>query len=121
MGYRSEINILITLPENVSARKVINKFKKAWGEDFNEYFSTDDECVENCLYIGTKEDLKWYEGSFEAVTNFMELVRNWEDYYKTGGIHFIRLGENYDDIEEICSGDVMNMKYLGLSRTTTLP
>lgn len=121
MGYRSGVSILITLPENVSARKVINKFKKAWGEDFKDYFTTDDKSVDGCLYIGTKEDLKWYTGcyGFEEVNRFMEIVNHWEEHFETGGIHFIRLGENYDDVEEIVSGDVM--EYLSLNRIVELP
>ena len=123
MGYRSEVAILITLPENVSARKVINKFKKAWGDyNFEEDFEVDTESVNGCVYIGTKGDLKWYEGKqfgYKEVNDFMELVRNWEDYYETGGVHFLRIGENFDDVEEIVSGEVD--EFLQLTRSISLP
>lgn len=122
MGYRSEISVLVTLPKNVSARKVVNAFKKAWGDyDFKECFEVDSASVEGCVYIGTIEDLKWYTGSlgFEEVNNFMELINHWEEHFKSGGVHFIRIGESYDDVEEIVSGDVK--QYLSLNRVVELP
>ena len=121
MGYRSEISILVTLPKRVSAQKIINEFKKAWGEDFNDYFSTDKKCVANCVYIGTKEDLKWYEGIFgyEEVNRFMDIVYHWKDHFKSGGIHYIRLGEDFSDTEEIVNGEVE--EYLQVNRIVELP
>ena len=122
MGYRSEVAMLITLPENVSARKIINRFKKIWGDyNFEEDFEVDTTSVEGCVYLAIS-DIKWYEGKqfgFKEVNGVMELVRNWEDYYRTGGVHYIRIGENYDDVEEIISGEVN--EYLGLRRSIELP
>lgn len=121
MGYRSDIGILITLPENVSAKEIIDKFRKAYGEeDFDDYFEVDED-VRGCVYLHVS-DVKWYEGKdfgYKEVNNVMELVRNWEEHFKTGGIHYIRIGEAYDDLEEIVNGDVE--EYLGVSRTIELP
>ena len=121
MGYRSEVGILITLPNNVKAQEIIDKFKNAWGEDFDKMFEVDTDSVNDCVYLKI-DDVKWYEGKdfgFKEVNNVMELVRNWESHYDTGGVHYIRIGENYEDVEEIVSGDVE--EYLSLCRTIELP
>ena len=120
MGYRSDISILITLPEKVSAEEVIDKFRKAWDRqeaDFDKYFEINQN-VNGCVFLGIS-DVKWYEYTFEEVTNVMELVRHWDEHYESGGVHYIRLGEDYEDIEEIVSGDCE--EYLSLVRYVALP
>lgn len=118
MGYRSDIGMLITLPENVSAKEIVDRFRKAWGEkDFETDFEVDED-VRGCVFLHI-DDVKWYENFYEEVDNVMEIVNNWEDTYKTGGIHFVRIGEEYDDVEEIVKGDVK--EFLGMSRTIELP
>jgi hypothetical protein len=44
----------------------------------------------------------------------MDFVNSWDDNYKDGGIHYLRIGEDYDDIEEIVYGEPM--KYIHLFR-----
>ena len=109
MGYRSEIGILITLPESVKGEEIINKFKKAWcyGELEDCFDIDDEESMKGFVFIHSKIDLKWYEGfeGFEDVNNTMKLIRSWEDMYSTGGISFLRIGEDYEDNEEEYYGE----------------
>ena len=115
MGYRSEVDILINLPKHVSAQKMVDKFKKAWGEDFD---IVDTTSVKNCVFLSI-DWVKWYEGTYKEVDNIMKLVNRWESHYKTGGIHFVRIGESIEDTEEIISGDCERI--LNVERIVTLP
>lgn len=108
MGYRSEVGILVTLPNNVSGNEIIAKFKNAFGKYFDECFEIDnEESIKGLVYIHTKICLKWYEGceGYEDVTNTMRLIRSWEDDYKDGGISYLRIGEDLEDTEEEYYGE----------------
>ena len=100
MGYRSEIGILITIPEETNSDELISKIKDLWGDDFYDCFSVKkfSEGKYNFLTFHSNW-IKWY-GTYTCVMNVENFIENWEDNYKTGGIHFIRIGEDYDDFEE---------------------
>lgn len=106
MGYRSEIGILVTLPRGVKAKTMVNHLFKKWDKDeFKQCFEVKERYEEfNYVYIHTTRDLKWYE-SFKDVGATMKFIRDFENHYKTGGIHFVRIGEEMDDIEEEIKGD----------------
>ena len=106
MGYRSEIGCLVTCPKHVAGSKIISRFKKAFGEDFDACFDVKQFSNGEDSFVYIHGDwLKWYEDSYSDVMAFMDIVHTWEDHYKTGGVHFVRIGESLGDIEEDYRGD----------------
>ena len=106
MGYRSEVGILITLPENTTKNEIIKELASEWKEEeFNDCFSVVELNEGKCVYIHTEYDLKWYEDIYEDVKGTMEWINDFEERYDTGGVHFLRIGENLDDTEEIIVGE----------------
>ena len=107
MGYRSEIGILVTLPRGVKAKTMVEKLFSKWDkEDFENVFEVKERYEEfNYVYIHSKYDIKWYDTCYEDVKATMNFIRDFENHYKTGGIHFVRIGENNDDLEEEYKGD----------------
>lgn len=108
MGYRSEIGCLITCPVKVSAGKIIQKLRGVWGddEDFNSCFKVSEFSNGEDRFVYVHADwLKWYDGSYDDVTAFMEFIRSWEDRYQSGGVHYVRIGESLGDVEEEIHGD----------------
>ena len=109
MGYRSEIGILITCPKRVSGDKIISRMKKAWntenGDDLEKDFSITEVLDGKHRYVGFHCDwIKWYE-SFDCVRKVMDYIGTWDENYKSGGVHFVRIGESLGDIDEMCFGD----------------
>lgn len=118
MGYRSEIGILITLPQDKNeALLVEQQLKEAMGKELETCFSFkhfERKGIENTydmLYVKTNCDLKWY-GSYEEVRRTMDFVNTYEEKYCNEeehsyceGLHYLRIGESYDDMEEIIQGD----------------
>ena len=113
MGYRSEVGILITVPARMTAESIVMALSKKW-TDWHECFETS-KFKENGIqfvYVHTKFDIKWYEETYEDVKATMKAIHNWK--YKTGGCHYIRIGESWEDTEEIVAGDPA--KYLNFYR-----
>ena len=110
MGYCSEIGILITLPKNKTSEKIVNELTKLMS-DFKDNFDITHK--DNWVYCHTKMSLKWYS-SYEDVKAVMEWINDFEDNYKTGGIHYLRIGESIEDIEEKVLGKPE--KYIELFR-----
>jgi len=110
MGYRSEIGVMVTMPKHAKYEDIIKRFRKGWNddEDFDHCFDikTKEYYGDRFIFIRTKVDLKWYEGTFKEVDNFMKVIRNWTNNYKTGGVHYVRIGESVDDLEEEIFGDI---------------
>ena len=109
MGYRSEIGVMITMPKHAKYEDIIKRFRKGWNddEDFDYCFEIKrkEYYGDRFIFIHSKIDLKWYEGSFKDVDGFMDVIRKWTDTYKTGGVHYVRIGERVDDLEEEIYGD----------------
>lgn len=122
MGYRSQIALIVTLPKKVSYDTMLSKFKKAWNDDddFACCFrvSSDKNEYGRYLKLITKSDLKWYETYFKQVDDFMKIVREFEDTYKSGGLHYLRLGEDLTDVEEIIQGEPQ--EYVGFYRSLSV-
>ena len=116
MGYRSEVGVLITVPLKVNSDKLLNKIKKAWGEDFEKCFEIK-QFVEDYRYLALHCDwIKWYE-SYGCVKRFMDFIRSWE--YASGGVHYVRIGESLEDLEELIYG--CPEKYIEIERYMSLP
>ena len=110
MGYRSEIGVMVTMPKHVKYENVINRFRNCWNSqsDFDHCFDVKCNAYggDRFVFIHTKFDLKWYEGTYDEVTKFMQVIRNWQDIYKSGGVHYVRIGESIEDLEEECRGNI---------------
>ena len=116
MGYRSEIGILVTIPKTTSAKKILEKMFSKWDKnEFKDLFEVTKFNREHIkfVYVNTKYDLKWYE-CFEEVKTTMDFINDFNKHYKSGGIHYLRVGENYDDVDEIVVGDPF--EYIHLHR-----
>lgn len=115
MGYRSEVGVLITVPDRVNSDKLVEKIAKIYGNCFHSDFDVVKQFKkEGNRFIYLHCDwVKWYE-SFEDVKKFMEFISSWTDNYKTGGVDFVRIGECYEDLEEKVYGDPM--EYIRVER-----
>lgn len=112
MGYRSEVGVLFTLPTNKTIEQVIKEllfYYPDLKEDFSITTINEDK---EYLFIRTKFDLKWYK-NFTDVKDFMGYLYDFGEL-KDAGVHYLRIGENYEDIEEIIYGKPL--KYLKLER-----
>lgn len=120
MGYRSEVGILITLPKRVKSETIISKLFSKWDKkDLKQVFQIKTFEEYGIKYVYAHADwLKWYDETFEDEKATMNFIHRFKDNYKTGGVHFIRIGESYDDTEEIVVGEPA--KFLGLERYLTL-
>ena len=106
MGYRSEVGVLITVPDKVNSNKLVEKIAKIYGDCFRSDFDVVKEFKKDdnrFIYLHC-DWVKWYE-SFEDVKAFMGFISSWENHYKTGGVDFVRIGESYEDLEENVYGD----------------
>ena len=114
MGYRSEIGVLITVPVRVNSDKLIGKIAHIWGDDFNDCFSVKKFKENGIHFIALHCDwIKWYE-SYTCVRKFMNFIASWENHYKTGGVSYIRIGEDECDVDDQCYGEPS--KYIELVR-----
>lgn len=106
MGYRSEVGVLITVPDKVNSDKLLEKIEKVYGKYFRNDFDVIKQFKkDNFRFIYLHCDwIKWYE-SFKDVQAFMEFISLWKENYKTGGVDFVRIGESNDDLEEAVYGD----------------
>jgi hypothetical protein len=75
--------------------------------------------------VFNEEDVKWYpdydevKAFDEAVSKFIEMFCNDLSVGVKGAYEFMRVGENYEDIESDCCGDYDNL--LELKREIILP
>ena len=114
MGYRSEVGVLITVPNRVNSNKLVEKIARIYGDYFKQDFSVKQFKEDDIEFISLHCDwIKWYE-SFRDVGKFMKFIRSWEDHYKTGGVHYVRIGEDQCDVDDECFGEPA--KYIELVR-----
>ena len=106
MGYRSNVALIIKTD-------VYNSIKNSIGDsDELKYSLFKEACItQNEIYtILHWDDIKYYS-NFEDV-QFIENIRNNNDSY------FVRIGEEYSDIEESWNGgDYDMLDYLGIDRS----
>ena len=106
MGYYSDVAVRIEIAEGYDVNKVIENFK----ENFNNEYEVFD--LENHLHYVKRGivicgySLKWYD-SFGDVQAFYKWCEEQEaDNENIEGIHFVRIGEDLDDIEERVYGEL---------------
>lgn len=128
MGYRSEVAIRIEVPTCTTAEKLMERINNDYA-NLEELF--DDIVVAK---VGDIEVIKlhascvkWYS-SFTDVSGFEEFLDDFEEeidqreedddrmdfHNHNGAFHFVRIGEEYGDIEEKCVGGLCD--YLGVCR-----
>ena len=112
MGYRSEVGCLITVPAKVNSEKLVKKIHSLYQFDNVKIL---DRYGVRLIYLHDSW-VKWYEECYDDVKAFMEFVHNWP--YKTGGVHFLRIGESYDDVEEIVKGEPQ--EYIQMERSMSV-
>ena len=106
MAYRSEVGVKICCPNTKTSKNVLDKIKKeGW---FSE---TDKNAIFNyCVYDKDKETItlhtdwiKWYEHYYEDIQAFKTWLRELGEGFEKkeeGGVHFVRIGEELQDIDE---------------------
>jgi hypothetical protein len=123
MGYRSTIGIRIELPKGVKSSDVLSKLGEFTNNEYTNFFDNikttniteDVECI-----LLLAEYVKWYSG-YKAVKGVEEFLNWFEkeiDHNETlldtnefyveenlnfnfyGAYHFVRIGEDLNDIEE---------------------
>ena len=121
MSYRSEVGCLITVQNKVNSGKLLKRLEKVYGECFSSDFDVVKEYrryTSRCIYLHA-DWIKWY-GCFEDISAFMDFIGSWP--YKTGGVHFVRIGESVDDVEEACYGDPQEFldicRYIGIPQAS---
>jgi len=116
MGYRSDVTALIypssgehSLLNYERLKTLMNTTFKDVLDDWGDYFAWDDH---HRVLKFTADDIKWYDGYPDVArfTEFLSQVQDLEYEYE-----FMRIGEDYTDIEQDCTGDCNG--YLTLSRT----
>ena len=49
--------------------------------------------------------MKWYDNLYEDVKETMNWINDFENNYDSGGVHYLRIGESWEDVEEIMHGN----------------
>ena len=102
MGYNSEVCVRFDIPTRMTQDSFIKRIEKdckcKLSNLFDKIYKKD-----KVLYLYTGW-VKWYN-NFPDVENFENFVHNFEDKFKTGGVHFIRIGEDLGDIDDYSFGN----------------
>lgn len=104
MGYRSDVRIVTSKEGFEKLKEFVAEYLKEHNEDYNLL----DECDikeegKNQCYLGW-DSIKWYEDSYDDVDAVMNGLRSLRE--NNYSYRFMRIGESYDDIEELCyNGD----------------
>jgi hypothetical protein len=103
MGYRSDVKYVISFETN-DKRDAFVAVSKMKATDAEKEAITDWDlkyCGDMIRFSG--DNWKWYEGDFPVVDAHNNLL---EEAVQMGGSYrFIRVGENYDDVEDRYDGD----------------
>ena len=112
MGYRSEVAVRFDLPSKFGndVKGFLEEIKKQTGiknlnDLFDGYYTDKFYSEEDNVVILYAEYVKWYSGFYDDVDKFEEFMNDFEDFYEDGAVHFVRIGENLEDIEEKIIGD----------------
>lgn len=130
MGYRSEVAVRLELPKGMSSSFMMQKIVEAIGGEVNNMFehykietiATDVECITlydsyikwYSLYsdvIAFNNLLQWFEGLIEennlqTMNGSKQFYVEDVDYNFEGAYHFVRIGEDLNDIEEKTVGNL---------------
>lgn len=100
MGYRSDVRIITSKEGFEKLKEFVAEYLKEHNEDYNLLEECDIKKEgKNQCYLGW-DSIKWYEDSFDDVDAIMNGLRSLsENEYS---FRYMRIGENYDDIEEEC-------------------
>lgn len=96
MGYRSEVCCLINVPEDYKPenfKELEQKINEPIKELFNKVYFNEKSILLYSSYI------KWYD-SYEDIQLFNKFLEENDCEY-----HFVRIGEDLEDIEEQYNGD----------------
>lgn len=128
MGYRSEIAIRIEVPSCTTAEELLERINKDYTileELFDEIVVAKEGVIEviklHASYV------KWYH-HYTDISMFEQFLEDFEEEIEqreedddktdfnnhNGAYHYIRIGEEYGDIEERCRGDLCD--YMGICR-----
>lgn len=101
MGYRSVVSCMIRVDRDIPLHSAVPLFKEFIGKVKLTEFCTDwnenDYGWEQCQFVFSVEDVKWYE-SYPEVDRFEAI---WQMAQTIDGLsgRFIRLGEDDEDVE----------------------
>lgn len=94
MGYYSKAGLVLTKEANIQLQKELEEISGDVYELFNEWrdkFLTDEETGAVLYYWNS---IKWYYDECDWANEFLERIDR-KSYF------FVRLGEDYEDIEEL--------------------
>jgi len=115
MGYRSEVKAVFYAPKEkwATLKLYVDENFPTVGdlikdEDLHEFES---EGHYYCGYLFEQDDVKWYDSYAEVIAfnefarAFLELAEGDNANQLEWHYEFVRMGENYDDIETVYSND----------------
>ena len=107
MGYRSDVAVIITAENKDNFKRYVEELKSMQTGDFADEIK--DNGVDGIRI--SFSDIKWYRDfGFEEIDEFEE----WLDKIEEDGesYHFVRIGEDLDDVEENIVGDPKYWVYI---------
>jgi hypothetical protein len=113
MGYRSEVKAVFYAPkEKWAALKLyVDENFPTVGDLIKDEDLKEVETDSYCGYLFEEDDVKWYPNYAEViafnefVSAFLELAEGENSEALGWSYEFVRLGENYDDIETVYSNN----------------
>ena len=123
MGYRSDVMVLIypDTDNKMDKQARYDQLKLLMATTFSEvgtHFSAEMHWLDpECILKFDIENTKWYPG-ISDVQMFESMRRQFDEDIEGYCTEFVRVGENYEDIEVNGNGDNCHY-YLGVDRTIT--
>jgi hypothetical protein len=113
MGYRSEVKAVFYAPKEkwATLKLYIDENFPTVGDLIKDEDLKEFETDISCGYLFEQDDVKWYPNYAEViafnefVSAFLELAEGDNADQLEWSYEFVRLGENYDDIETVQSDD----------------
>lgn len=113
MGYRSEVKVVFYAPkEKWAALKLyVDENFPTIGDLMRDEDLKEFETEHSCGYLFEADDVKWYLNYAEVIAfnefvrAFLELAEGENSEALDWSYEFVRLGENYDDIETVYSNN----------------
>lgn len=98
MGYRSSVQLKTTTEGWLVIKKYNDSIET---KEHRPLYGAEVNKTDEGFYNIRFDDVKWYEGSFPEVTNFMHTLDMLEE--QDIPFSYIRLGEETDDIDHRCN------------------
>lgn len=113
MGYRSEVKAVFYAPKKkwAAMKLYVDENFPTVGDLIKDEDLKEFEVGGYCGYLFEQDDVKWYDSYAEViafnefVSAFLELAEGDNAEALEWSYEFVRLGENYDDIETVYSDD----------------